>query len=75
MVVGDRFLAFSPVGSRAYLDNDLIAMAEAYQFHPVDTMKLTCTRRHKLLRAREHIVRMSNQAAGLHGGRPKTGIG
>lgn len=62
-VVGPRFHAYLPLGSRMALEFDLQFLLEAYQQGYMDVMAMPSSRRHRIVKTREEIVRRRNAAA------------
>ena len=63
MVIGPRFFAFQPVGNKSWLEHDMVLLMESYNMPYNDIMSMPTSRRHRLVKTREDIIKQRNKAA------------
>ena len=74
MVVGPRFGAFLPLGSRANLEHDIVFLLEAYNQPYGDVMAMPSSRRHRLVQIRKEIVQSRGKNKGAQSRAYSTGL-
>jgi hypothetical protein len=62
-VDGPRFFAFLPLGQRAQLDLDILVLGKVFHWAPESVLHMSCSRRRRMIRLQEEVVRQENAAA------------
>lgn len=79
-VDGPRFFAFLPLGNRARMENEILFLAQYYQWDPLTVKRMFCSERHRYVKAKKAILeeeaaRANNQTTNaMPAAPPPTGI-